>query len=102
MHIFDVVEIWGRSMEATLNACGAIARFDRSSIDRPNPFCSFNVRRNDREADLTIWDSGEAELVVGTIGGSVSHTHFDDVRNRVDLSMALSTLSEVAFLNRSS
>ena len=87
-------------METCLSASGAIARFDRST-DRPNPSCCVNVRRNDHEADLIIWDSGEAELVVGTIGGSVSHTHFDDVRNRVDLSMALSRLAEVAFLSRS-
>ena len=101
MHIFDVLEAWLRSMEVSLDASGVIARFDRSSVDRPNPSWCLNLRCNDHEADLLVWESGEAELAVGVVDGSVSQMHFDDVRNRTDLATVLSQLSEFVVLNRS-
>ncbi len=94
MHIFDVFEAWLCSMERQLVASGVAARFDCSSVDRSDPSWCLNLRRNDEEADLLIWESGQAELAVGVVDGSVSQLHFDDMRNRADLALVLSKLSE--------
>lgn len=99
MHIFDVLEAWQLSMEASLSAFGVIARFDRSS-DMPNPSCCLNLRRDNSEADLVVWESGEAEFVVGQPGESISQTHFDDLRNRIELSEVLSKLVEFVVLRK--
>ena len=94
MHVFDVLEVWFHSMQALLNVFGVIGRFDRSPPGRPNPSCCLNLRHNDLEADLLVWGSGEAELAVGKVDGSVSQMHFDDVRNRTNLTTVLSKLAE--------
>lgn len=96
MHIFDVLDVWLYSVKKVLEASGVIARLERSPTDRPNPSYALNLRRNDHEADLVIWDSGEAELAIGRVDGSVRQTHFDDLRNRNDLSRVLSELMEFA------
>lgn len=101
MHVFDVLEAWLVSMEINLSSSGVIARFERSPTDRPNPSCGLNLRRNDRELDLVLWESGEAELVFGEIEGAVSQIHFDDVRNRANLAEFLSKLVEFIALIRS-
>ena len=101
MHISDILEAWLLSMKMSLDTSGVIARFDRSPTDRPNPSCCLNLRRNNHEADILIWESGEAELAVGMVDGSVSQIHFDDVRNRTDLAKVLSKLVEFVVLNRS-
>jgi hypothetical protein len=59
------------------------------------------LRRGDLEADLMVWDSGEAEFAVGEVDGSVSQKHFDDIRNRQDLGSVLSRLALMATANRS-
>lgn len=100
MHIFDVLEAWLFSMRMSLGSSGVIAQFDRSPTDRPNPSCSLNLRRGDYEVDLLIWDSGEAELAVGSVDGMISQVHFDDVRNRSDLGELLSKLVEFSALSR--
>lgn len=101
MHIFDVLEVWAFSMGKAFDSFGVIARFERSSTDRPNPSCSLNLRRDDREADLVVWESGEGELVVGKVNGAINQTHFDDLLRQTDLSKLLSTLVEFVVLSRS-
>lgn len=41
------------------------------------------------EADLTVWESGEAELVTG-VGDAVKQKHFDDIRGVRELAAVLS------------
>lgn len=101
MHIFDVLEAWLISMAMSLASSGVIAQFDRSPTDHPNPSCNLNLRRDDHEVDLLIWESGEAELAVGKVEGPVSQIHFDDVRSRADLAELLSKLVEFIVLIRS-
>jgi hypothetical protein len=96
MNILDFIEVWWRSVRTLLESAGVYARFERSTDDRPNPSCSLNLRRNDLEADLVVWESGEAELAVVEADGSVSQRHFDDLRNREDLDVALSKLTALA------
>ena len=100
MHIFDVLEAWLSSMAASLTAFGVVARFDRSPTDRPNPSFNLNLRRDDREVDVLIWESGEAEFVVGEVGGTVAQTHFGDVCNRTELAELLKKLTNFIVLSR--
>lgn len=99
MNIFDVLEAWLHSMRIYLDTSSVIAQFARSPSDRPNPSCSLNLRCDNHEADLLIWESGEAELTIGVVGGSISQIHFDDMRNRTDLTIVLSKLSEFVILS---
>lgn len=92
MHIFDVLEAWLASMAGSLASADVAARFDRSPTDRPNPSCSLNLRRDDHELDLVIWESGEAELTVGEVDGQLNQMHLADTRSRVGLAELLSHL----------
>ena len=101
MHIFDVLEAWLSSMTACLALSGVIARFSRSPSDFPNPSCNLNLQRDDHEVDLVIWESGEAELVIGKVEGQVKQIHLADVRNPVGLTQLLSELVEFSVMSRS-
>jgi hypothetical protein len=92
MNLFDFVETWWLSVRAFLEPTGVVGRFERSPIDRPNPSCVLNLRRNESEADLIVWESGEAELGVIESGGSVNQRHFDDINSPSILGEILSIL----------
>ncbi len=96
MGILDVIEVWWYSVGAIMDSSGGITHFERSPGDRLNPSCAMNVRRNGREADLVVWDSGEAEFAVKDTDGSVSQNHFDDIRNIRDLGAVLSRVIAIA------
>lgn len=87
-------------MATILESAGVIARFERSPTDRPNPSCNLNLRRDDHEMDLLVWESGEAELVSGKVQGMVSQVHLDDVRGRSGLAELLSSLVEFIVRSR--
>jgi hypothetical protein len=93
MSILDFLEAWWLSVRAMLEAAGVVARFERSATDKLNPSCNLNLRHGEREADLSVWDSGEAELSVVEADGSVSQKHFDDIRNQRDLGEVLLRLA---------
>jgi hypothetical protein len=78
-----------------LEVAGVVGRFERSPINRPNPSCVLNLRRNELEADLVAWESGEAELATTEHNGSINQQHFDEMRTPADLSMILSRLINV-------
>lgn len=92
MHIFDVFEAWLFSMKDVLGSAGVTAQFQRSPVDRPNPSCTLNMRCGDQEIDLSLWESGDAELIEGSFGGPVNHVHFDDVRNQSNLASLFASL----------
>lgn len=100
MHVFDFVEAWILSLRAIFSASGVSVTFDRSPVDRANPSCCLNVRSNDHEADLVVWESGEAELVVGKVGEEPRQLHFDDIKSRDELSGVLSRVVEAVMLGR--
>lgn len=101
MHIFDILEVWLHSMNTVLSMSGIDARFERSPVDRQKTSCCMNLRYNDYEADLLIWESGEAELTAGRVDGEIRNLHFDDVRNPADLSVVLSQMAECVVLSLS-
>jgi hypothetical protein len=51
--------------------------FDRTTDDRLNPSCALNLQREKIEADLVLWESGEAELSMMAADGSVEQVHFE-------------------------
>lgn len=101
MNILDVVEVWWRSLHAAFETLGVLARFERSPLERLNPSCCLNLRFNSREADLLIWESGEAELAIVEVDGTIFQAHFNDVRTQADLATVLSRLAEFVLSARS-
>jgi hypothetical protein len=90
--LLDFVEAWWLSVRAFLGPTGVVGRFERSPNDRSNPSCVLNLRRNELEADLVVWQSGEAELGVIDSAGWVNQRHFDDVNSSSTLGEIFSTL----------
>jgi hypothetical protein len=99
MHIFDILDAWLHSMNIFLKNSGATVHLERAPLDSPNQFYALNIRRNEREADLIAWESGEAELMIGTVGESVNQTHFDDIRTHADLSKLFTQIAEFVARN---
>ncbi|WP_253712000.1 hypothetical protein [Bradyrhizobium sp. WD16] len=98
MNVLDIMEVWWRSLHTAFEAVGVLTQFGRSPPGRLNPSCGLNLRLNSREADLLVWESGEAELAVGEINGTVRQTHFDDLRGLVDLATVLAQLAEFVLI----
>jgi hypothetical protein len=96
MNLLDFMEAWWLSVQPLLEAKGVVGRFERSPIDRSYPSCTFNLRRNELEADLLVWESGEAELATMEPGGSINQQHFDNMRTVAELSAILSRLVHLA------
>jgi hypothetical protein len=92
MSLVDFVEAWWLSIRPLLEAAGVVGRFERSPINRPNPSCALNLRRHEFEADLLVWESGEAELATAERDGSTNKQHFDDIRIAPNLTMVLSRI----------
>jgi hypothetical protein len=92
INLLDFVEAWWLSVRAFLEPSGVVGRFERFPNDRSNPSCVLNLRRNELEADLVVWQSGEAELGVIDSAGSVNQRHFDDIYSPAILGEILSAL----------
>jgi len=85
MHIFDIFEAWFLSMRNNFDAFNVNARFDRSPLERQKLSCSLNLQYNDHEVDLVIWESGEAELISGSVNELADQLHYSDMQNTSDL-----------------
>lgn len=96
MLVTEFIEIWWHSVHAMLEAGGVTGRFERSPTDRLNPSCSLNLRREELEVDLLVWNSGEAELAAVETDGSVSQQHFDELQDPATLEAVLVKLSSLA------
>ncbi len=78
--MFDSIETWVLSLDELFAEREVTATFSRSGGDRPNPSCSLNLRRGGSEADLVMWGSGEAELVLAAGSGcDPVQEHLEDV-----------------------
>ncbi len=96
MSLIDFLEAWWLSVQPFFKAAGVICRFERSPTDRPKLSCALNFQRDKQEADLLVWESGEAEF--GTIerDGSTDQRHFDDIRTPSELGAVLSRCLRLA------
>ncbi|WP_176040647.1 hypothetical protein [Burkholderia stabilis] len=85
MSALDAFDVWFISMKVFFDKFHVNVKFIRPSADDVNPYCSINLRRDNSEIDLLVWESGEAELVTGDAGGVVDQVHFNDVNNKDDI-----------------
>lgn len=94
--ILDFIETWWLTTRPLLEAFNVEGTFGRSPDDRLKPSCSLNLRRGNLEADLVVWDSGEAEFATAEVDGSLQQRHFDDLRKQEHLRAVLSRMSSLA------
>jgi hypothetical protein len=90
MSLIDFLEVWWFSLQPVFKAAGVICTFERSPTNRANLSCALNFRRDMQEADLLVWESGEAEFNTIDPDGSTNQQHFDDVRTPSKLGALLS------------
>ncbi len=96
MSLIDFLEAWWLSVQPFFKAAGVICRFERSRTDRAKLSCALNFRRDMQEADLLVWESGEAEFGTIEADGSTNQQHFDDVRTPSALGTILSLCFRLA------
>lgn len=96
--MFDFLELWLDFMAPILKSSGILLNFGRSPRDRGNPSFFINLRYDDNEADLLIWESGVAEFAVGDVNGEVTHVHFDNVKSRESLQVVFSGVTKIIAL----
>lgn len=89
MNILDCVETWLRSLQSIFESAGAAVHFDRTSDNRPKGSVVLNLRRGSTEADLVVWESGEADLSTMDEEGNTTQEHFDNLLESKDLAMVL-------------
>jgi succinate dehydrogenase flavin-adding protein (antitoxin of CptAB toxin-antitoxin module) len=89
MDILDCVETWLRSLQGVFESAGVAVHFERTTDKRPKSSVVFNLRRGSTEADLVVWDSGEADLSTLEEDGSAKQEHFDSLLEPKDLALVL-------------
>ena len=94
MSILDCVEVWLSSLRGVFESAGVAVIFSRST-ERPNPSCAVNLRLGPVEADLVIWESGEAELAMTGPVGAPEQKHFDDIRDVNKLAAVMARMAEI-------
>ncbi|NJN05952.1 MAG: hypothetical protein HC814_05670 [Rhodobacteraceae bacterium] len=70
-------------------AAGIVVRFDRTTDARPKSSAVLNLRYGSVEADLVLWESGEADLSTMEADGSTNQEHFENLLNPEDLASVL-------------
>lgn len=78
MSVLDVLAIWVASIERLVLAAGGTVVFRRSPGDRLNDSAHVVIAVGDREAELILWESREAEYAQIN-GTAVVERHFDDI-----------------------
>lgn len=78
MNVLDVLAIWVASIERLVHAAGGSVVFRRSPGDRLNESAHVVIARDDREVELILWESREAEYA-RLDGTDVQQRHFDDI-----------------------
>jgi hypothetical protein len=76
--ILDVLAIWVASIDQLVNRAAGSVTFRRSPGDRLNDSAHVVIARGDQEAELILWESGEAEFA-RVDGAAVDQQHFDDI-----------------------
>lgn len=89
MNVLDTLEMWIRSLRNIFEAAGIVVRFDRTTDARPKHSAVLNLRSGSIEADLVLWESGEADLCTTEADGSTNQEHFENLLNPEDLASVL-------------
>jgi hypothetical protein len=95
MSILDCVETWLCSLQSIFESAGITVHFDRTTDQRPKGSAVLNVRRGTAEAELVVWDSGEADLTTMESDGSTKQEHFDSLLKPKDLALVLCRVATV-------
>jgi hypothetical protein len=77
--ILDVLMIWASSVEQLVSSKGASVTFGRSQQDRPNASAWVTISHGAQEAELLLWESGEAEYAYVAPDGEMTQEHYDDI-----------------------
>lgn len=77
MNVLDVVEIWATSVERLVGSVGGSIAVRRSPGDRLNDSIHVVIVRGDQEAEVILWESGEADFA-RVDGDSVAQQHFEN------------------------
>ena len=90
----DAVMLWAQTLQNWLAKHDVQLTFGRSEGDRPKHSSWVNIRSSDREGELLVWDSGEAELNLSDGSGAVTREHHD-LRDISDLAPLLQGLIDL-------
>lgn len=77
MTLPDVLVLWAASLESFLASMGTSVFYGRSTEDILNPSAWVTLRREEVEAELLLWNSGEAEFASKDAQGAVTTQHFE-------------------------
>jgi hypothetical protein len=91
LNLIEVVLLWAQSLQAWLGKQGILLEFGQSQGDRPKRSCWVNLRQGDREAELLLWESGEAEFNSSDPITGVIQVHHE-LGNLDDLALVLGKL----------
>jgi hypothetical protein len=75
VNLLAAVDAWCRGHAEPLRTSGVEMTFGHTAGDRPKHGRSINARTAAGEADLIVWDTGEAESVTGRIGTANVYEH---------------------------
>jgi hypothetical protein len=95
MNFIEALLMWAESLQVWLVKQDIALKFGQSPNDRLTRSCWLNVRRGDREAEILLWESGEAEFDFGggqRAGATQEHHEFERIS---DLGVVLARLLTV-------
>jgi hypothetical protein len=90
--LLDALVGWVESNEERVATRGIEVRFGRTDDDRPNQSAYLNMRRGRVEADLVLWETGEAALALVEDVGSPSGDTDERLAGVEDLEAVLSRM----------
>lgn len=91
MNLLAFALLWAQSLQAWLRQQDIQLEFGESPADRPKRSCWITLRHAERESELLLWETGEAELNASLPGGDISQEHLE-LHELSDLGAALSRL----------
>mgnify|MGYP003428748900 CR=1 FL=1 len=102
MNILDIVEVWIQSLRSVLESAGVAVDFNRTRDARPKASAVLNLRRGSVEADLVVWESGEADLSTMEHDGSTRQEHFENLLIPDSLALVLAQIAKLMKLSAGS
>ena len=95
MNILDIVEVWIRSLRSIFESAGIVVHYERTRDSRPKASAVVNLRYGSVEADLVVWESGEADLSTMDKNGDIKQEHFENVLKLDDFAAVLGSIAQL-------
>jgi hypothetical protein len=77
MMFLDFLRLWCISLEGFLPTQGIETRYGATADDRDKASAWVTISRGEREAELLVWETGEAEYAAGGGGADLDQRHYD-------------------------